>query len=272
MGWEGREPSSVFRRSERVDGSNWLLVVAPSIVLATFNFAHRQSNEEQDGQNEFMDTIQQFRGPSIQKKPRVRKIHVRNSGAGNGCANFMDTWKNAVFLQENLHVHKIPRFGGGGVILFFGGGGGKCRFYFYERGDFSDQFRHPLGPVWESQTLSCLFFFGGGGGIEQTSRDMLQNGVSHRCATFVKLSTKGGVAPLWGSANLPENVSRHMGYRSDSIAISRDMGPARRQERKPAELHFQSKPPTQTGWQSMRLAVCTSLITARRNSMFIRSC
>ena len=53
---------------------------------------------------------------------------------------------------------------------------------------------------------------------------MLQSGVSHRCAC-VKLSTKGGVAPFWGSANLPERVSRDMGHRSDSIAISRDMGP-----------------------------------------------
>ena len=35
-----------------------------------------------------------------QKNPRVRKIRVRNSGAGNGCANFMDAWKNASFLQE----------------------------------------------------------------------------------------------------------------------------------------------------------------------------
>ena len=26
---------------------------------------------------------------SFQKNPRVRKILVRNSGAGNGCANFM---------------------------------------------------------------------------------------------------------------------------------------------------------------------------------------
>ena len=70
-----------------------------------------------------------------QKNPRVRKVRVRNSGAGNGCAHFMDTWKNAFFLQEDLHVHKIPRFGGGGN---FGLGGGKCRFYFYGRGDFSD--------------------------------------------------------------------------------------------------------------------------------------
>ena len=35
-----------------------------------------------------------------QKSPRVRKISVRNSGAGNGCANFMDAWKNASVLQE----------------------------------------------------------------------------------------------------------------------------------------------------------------------------
>ena len=38
----------------------------------------------------------------FQKNPRVRKIRVRNSGAGNGSPNFMDTWKNAFFLQENL--------------------------------------------------------------------------------------------------------------------------------------------------------------------------
>ena len=36
----------------------------------------------------------------VQKNPRVRKIFVRNSGAGNGCANFMDAWKNASVLQE----------------------------------------------------------------------------------------------------------------------------------------------------------------------------
>ena len=35
----------------------------------------------------------------------------------------------------------------------------------------------------------------------------------------------GGIAPFWGSPNLPEKVSRDMGYHSDSIAISRDMGP-----------------------------------------------
>ena len=45
--------------------------------------------------------------------------------------------KNAFFLQENLHVRKIRRFGGG----ILGLGGGECRFYFYGRGDFSEFFK-----------------------------------------------------------------------------------------------------------------------------------
>ena len=58
------------------------------------------------------------------------------------------------------------------------------------------------------------------------SCDMFQNGVSHRCAC-AKLRTQGGIAPFWGSANLHEKVPRYMGYHSDSIATSRDMGPLR---------------------------------------------
>ena len=53
---------------------------------------------------------------------------------------------------------------------------------------------------------------------------MLQNGASHRCA-FVKLSTRGVSHHFWGASNLPGNVSSDMGYPSNSIAISRDMGP-----------------------------------------------
>ena len=37
-----------------------------------------------------------------------------------------------------------------------------------------------------------------------------------------------GIAPCWGSANLPESVSRDMRYRSDSITISRDIGATKR--------------------------------------------
>ena len=43
----------------------------------------------------------------------------------------------------------------------------------------------------------------------------------------MKLSTEWGIAPFCGAANLPEKVSRDVGYCSDSIAISRDMGPLR---------------------------------------------
>ena len=49
--------------------------------------------------------------------------------------------KISFFLQENLHAHKIPRFGGGGYLGFWGGGWGKCRFYFHGREDFSDVWR-----------------------------------------------------------------------------------------------------------------------------------
>ena len=56
------------------------------------------------------------------KTPRVRKIFVRNSGAGNGCVNFMDAWKNAFFLQEKPMYIKFLVLGGRGILGFLGGG------------------------------------------------------------------------------------------------------------------------------------------------------
>ena len=56
---------------------------------------------------------------------------------------------------------------------------------------------------------------------------MLQNGVSHRCACVI-LSTKGGYRTILGECQPPCKVSRDMGYRSDSIAVSRDMRPLSR--------------------------------------------
>ena len=54
-----------------------------------------------------------------QKNPRVRKIRVRNSGAGNGCANFMDTWKKCVLSAgKTMSVKFLFFLGGGGPILF----------------------------------------------------------------------------------------------------------------------------------------------------------
>ena len=43
-----------------------------------------------------------FSFPIYQKNPRVRKIRVRNSGARNGCANFMGAWKKCVLSAGNL--------------------------------------------------------------------------------------------------------------------------------------------------------------------------
>ena len=61
-----------------------------------------------------------------QKNPRVRKIRVRNSGAGNGCANFMDTWKKFVLSAGKTMSVKFPFFG----FFFWGGGGVSANFIF----------------------------------------------------------------------------------------------------------------------------------------------
>ena len=76
-------------------------------------------------------------GKKNQKNPRVRKICVRNSGAGNGCANFMDTWKKCVLSagKTSMSIKFLVSGGGGNLVL----GGGECRFYFYGRGDFSEK-------------------------------------------------------------------------------------------------------------------------------------
>ena len=42
------------------------------------------------------------------------------------------------FLQEHLHVHKIPRFFGGGYFGLFLGGGGSADFIFMGAGIFSE--------------------------------------------------------------------------------------------------------------------------------------
>ena len=63
----------------------------------------------------------------VQKNPRVRKMFVRNSGAGNGCVNFMDALEKCVLSAgKKTHVHKIPRLRG----VFWVLGGGSADFIF----------------------------------------------------------------------------------------------------------------------------------------------
>ena len=57
-----------------------------------------------------------------------------------GCANFMDTWKNAFCRKKPMSIKFLVL--GGGYFGFLGGGG-KCRFYFYGRADFSEFSQEP---------------------------------------------------------------------------------------------------------------------------------
>ena len=71
-----------------------------------------------------------------QKNPRVHKIRVRNSGAGNGRANFMDTWKKCVLSAGQPVSIKFCVLGGGGYFGFLGGGGGVPILFLWARGFF----------------------------------------------------------------------------------------------------------------------------------------
>ena len=77
----------------------------------------------------------------------------------------MGTWKNALFLQENLHVHKIPPFRGGG---FFGGGSADIYlFILYGREDFlicQAGLCHSLPRSMKTPVPIKFLLLGGGGG------------------------------------------------------------------------------------------------------------
>ena len=91
---------------------------------------------------------------------------------------------------------------------------------------------------------------------------MLQNGVSHRCASL-KLSIKGGYRTIWASAKLSQKISRDMGYHSDSIAVSRDTGPLRIQQ-------TLVKPAFQGSIQFLHTALCPgAFVTFRCNLLEI---
>ena len=75
----------------------------------------------------------------FQKNPRVRKIRVRNSGAGNGVRQFYGRAEKCVLSAGKTMSIKFLVSGGGGILGFWGGG--ECRFYFYGRADFSECYK-----------------------------------------------------------------------------------------------------------------------------------
>ena len=85
------------------------------------------------------------------KKPRVIKLFARNSGAGNGCANFTGAWKIAFFLQENPPCPQKFLVLGGGV--FGVGVGGSADFIFMGARTFSDTNKRSL-----TTSISALQF------------------------------------------------------------------------------------------------------------------
>ena len=80
-------------------------------------------------------------GKHFQKNPRVHKISVRNSGAGNGCANFMGTWKNCVLSAGKPMSIKFLVLGG--VFWVFWGGEVPILFL-WARGFFWHLLRNKL--------------------------------------------------------------------------------------------------------------------------------
>ena len=78
--------------------------------------------------------------PSVKPNYFAALAHVRQTpeilGPETAAPILWTTRISAFFLQENLHVHKIPRFGGGGVFWVWGGGG--IADFIYGRGDFSE--------------------------------------------------------------------------------------------------------------------------------------
>ena len=82
-----------------------------------------------------MNYTHKFPAFQVQKNPSVHKISVRNSGAGNGCANFMGTWKNGVLSAGKPMSINFLVLGGGG-ILGFGGGGEVPILFLWAQGFF----------------------------------------------------------------------------------------------------------------------------------------
>ena len=127
-----------------------------------------------------------------QKKILVSVIFlVRNSGAGNGCTNFMGAWKNALFLQEKPMSIKFLVLGG--VFWVWGGGVGSADFIFMGARIF---LKKKTRPLIDHQSWSSS------GGAPEGATTLLH---SSRCSRPFILSVKSTLCdlescnPVWGT-------------------------------------------------------------------------
>ena len=63
------------------------------------------------------------------------------------------------------------------------------------------------------------------GGRTIIARYVAKRGIAQMCPRETKYQGPGRYRTILGEANLPEKVSRDKGYRSESIAVSRGVGP-----------------------------------------------
>ena len=88
------------------------------------------------GQNKCQFSEGPLRAPLWATNPRVRKISVRNSGAGKLLRQFYGRLEKKRPFCRKSHVHKIPRFRGGGYFWVLGGGGEVPILFLWARGFF----------------------------------------------------------------------------------------------------------------------------------------
>ena len=118
-------------------------------------------------EKEIQSFVSQFVSSQSQKKRDVHKISARNSGAGNGCANFMGAWHFLV-LSAGRTPMTIKFLLLGGVLGFLRRGGGSANFIFMGVGIFpTKSFTSSVDPGLEPE---------GWNGIKQLpgNRDLLE--------------------------------------------------------------------------------------------------
>ena len=97
--WTTNPPLAVLKNGQQLFLATSRAV--PKVLRNLKSNFKRAEDDKMDSPDVEAENLTQNPKRSFQKNPRVLKIFIRNSGAENGCVNFMDAWKNALFLQEN---------------------------------------------------------------------------------------------------------------------------------------------------------------------------